>query len=139
PCTVVYGQESSVLEVETAIAVAETLESATGREVEALQSDVRQQRFDKTNLILVGTPATHSLLASLNLPAFNGTNGFSGLITKSTLNPTFVLTGADSRQVENAGMNFILTYWKNAKDPAARRVGLATKELPRGIDATKLP
>ena len=50
-----------------------------------------------------------------------------------------MVTGKNSREVEDAGMDLILRYWRFAKDSAARRVGLARKDLPRGGDAAKLP
>jgi hypothetical protein len=49
------------------------------------------------------------------------------------------VSGPDPAAVEQAGMDLALRWWRKAKDSAARRVGLAEKELPRGGDATKLP
>jgi hypothetical protein len=37
------------------------------------------------------------------------------------------------------GKNFLLRYWEFAKDSAARKAGLACKDLPGGGDAAKLP
>jgi len=50
-----------------------------------------------------------------------------------------MIGGKTSREVEKAGMDFVVRYWKFAKDSAARRVGLVRKDLPRGGDAAKLP
>jgi hypothetical protein len=36
-------------------------------------------------------------------------------------------------------MVVIPSYWRNAKDSAARRVGLVEKELPKVGDAAKSP
>ena len=120
---VVYGDDAPVLAVETAVAIAETLESASGREVSYLQiSDAPPYAMTNGNLIIVGTAKSNDWVTKKN--------GATNVLT---------ITGADSEAVEKAGMNFILSYWKNAKDSAARRVGLVTKELPKGGDAAKLP
>jgi hypothetical protein len=122
PVTVVYGDDAPVLEVETAIAIAETLESASGREVGYLQiSDVPPHATTNGNLIVVGTAKSNDWVSQKN--------GAANVL---------IITGADSGAVEKAGVD-ILSYWKNAKDSAARHVGLATKELPKGGDAAKLP
>ncbi len=136
---VVYGQDAPVTEVETAIAIAQTLESATGKLVPYFQlNDLRAEARASGNLILVGTSKTHALIKRVEskLPAGktsvvrieNGKNG-----------EWLVVSGADSDSAKNAGMDFILRYWKSAKDSAARRVGLVKKELPRGIDPARLP
>jgi hypothetical protein len=39
----------------------------------------------------------------------------------------------------DAVVDFVLSYWKNAKDSAARRVGLVEKKLPAGVDVSALP
>ena len=116
PITVAYGPKATVLEVETAFAIGQTLESATGRVVPILPlSDVPDAA--QARLIFVG--------AEKELPA----RGRDWLL----------VTGKNTRETEQAGMNLILRYWKYAKDSAARRVGLARKDLPRGGDAVKLP
>jgi hypothetical protein len=125
PTTVVYGDGAPVLEVETAIGIAETLESASGRQADAAQvSDVPGPALTNHNLVIVGTAASKQLASGMNSP---------------TPTRALLITGGDPEVVEKAGMEFILSYWKNAKDSAARRVGLVTRDLPRGGDAAKLP
>jgi hypothetical protein len=85
-------------------------------------SDVSPYAVTNHNLIVVGTAKSNEWVAS-----------------KNTAANVLAITGADSDAVEKGGMNFILSYWKNAKDSAARRVGLVAKELPKGGDAAKLP
>ncbi len=116
PVIVAYNQKATVLEVETAFALGQTLESATGRVVPIEPLDDVPDP-GQSHVIFVG--------AGRELPAAG----------KDWL----VITGKNSREVEEAGMKIILRYWKFAKDSAARRVGLARKELPRGGDASKLP
>jgi hypothetical protein len=85
-------------------------------------SDVPSQAMNDHNLIVVGTAKSNEWVAKK-----------SGAVNVLTI------TGTDSEAVEKAGMDFILSYWKNAKDSAARRVGLVARELPKGGDAAKLP
>jgi hypothetical protein len=128
PVTVIYGDGAPPLELETAIAIAETLESASGRQVDCFQvSDVPPYALTNRSLVVVGSGKSNELIAKWN--------------SRPDASPpnTLMITGPDSEAVEKAGMNFILSYWKNAKDSAAGRVGLAAKQLPRGGDATKLP
>ena len=135
--TVAYDPKATVLEVETAFAIGQTLESATGMEVPILPlPDVSQE--SRGHLILVGSTKDAAVRA---LPG-NFPDQHKGFV--ATVNPApgedwLLVGGADSRAVEDAGMDLILRYWKFAKDSAARRVGLARKNLPRGGDAAKLP
>jgi len=116
PITVAYSSNATVLVVETAYAIGQTLESASGQRVLISEAE-NVPTTVLTNLIFVGVTKD----APLPGPGF------------------LLIGGKNSRQVEDAGMEFILRYWKFAKDSAARRVGLARKDLPRGGDAAKLP
>ena len=114
--TVAYGSNATVLEIETAFAIGETLESATGTIVPIMPlQDVPNDALD--HLIFVGSDK------DAPAPSQNW----------------LMIGGKDPREVENAGMDLILRYWKYAKDSAARRVGLARKDLPKGGDPAKLP
>jgi hypothetical protein len=116
PVVVSYSPKANVLEVETAFAIGQTLENATGRVVPIEPIDEVPDAAE-ARLIYVG-------------------------IHRSGQEPGkdwLLITGKNTREVEDAGMNFVLRYWKFAKDSAARRVGLARKDLPRGVDAAKLP
>jgi hypothetical protein len=116
PVTVAYGEKATPLEVETAFALGETLESATGIVVPILPlPDVPKESL--AHLIFVGS-VKHA---------------------PSPGQDWLMIGGKDSREVENAGMDLILRYWKYAKDSASRRVGLARKDLPKGGDPAKLP
>lgn len=155
---VVYGQDAPVTEVETAIAIAQTLESATGRLVPYFQlEDLPAEARASGNLILVGTAKTHALIKEVEaklaagkasvtrvecspspLPSPSG-EGESIAATKENNTAWLVISGPDSDSAKNAGMDFILRYWKTAKDSGAGKVGLVQKKLPRGIDPAKLP
>ena len=133
---VVYCIDSSVLEVETAFVIAQTLESATGRLVPLYQVNDLPAGSKSGSLIVVGTKKSNSLIAPLNIPTDKSSVFRSAGKGKA---PWLIITGADSEDVEKAGLDFLLRYWVNAKDSAARRIGLVEKQLPRGIDPTKLP
>ena len=140
PFAVVYGTDAPVLEVETAFAIASTLESATGQPIEMIQlNDLPKQAAAKRNLILVGTPKSHNLIGSVAKQLPDAKDGAIAQVKSPTDETWLVVAGNDSLAVEHAGMDLLLRWWKNAKDSAARRVGLVEKELPRGGDATKLP
>jgi hypothetical protein len=138
PIAVVYGSDAPPLEAETAIAIAETLESASGIQVDAIASRefAGAKKFARTP-ILVGSQKTNPALKNFQVPASE--TGFIKLSRQQDGKTAVIISGRDSQQIENAGMDFIVSYWQSAKDAAARRSGLAEKQLPRGGDATRLP
>ncbi|HVV00832.1 MAG TPA: hypothetical protein VHH88_05680 [Verrucomicrobiae bacterium] len=139
PVKVLYGANASSLEVETAIAIAETLEAATGKPVEALP--ITEFAFSEAGadlLLFVGTPETNERIPAFSNPAAVQ-GGFVESIPLQTGGLGLAVTGRSSREVEQAGMNFILSYWKNARDSAAGKIPLVRKDLPRGINPAKLP
>ena len=140
PLAVVYGQDAPVLEVETAFAIASTLESACGQPVDALQmNDLPQEKWKTHILILVGTRGCHPIVAAARDQLAPNAPSFVAKIQPVDSPTKLVVSGNDSLAVEHAGMDLLLRWWKHAKDSAARRVGLVEKELPHGGDATKLP
>ena len=102
-------------------------------------NDLPKQAAAKRNLILVGTPKSHNLIGSVAKQLPDAKDGAIAQVKSPTDETWLVVAGNDSLAVEHAGMDLLLRWWKNAKDSAARRVGLVEKELPRGGDATKLP
>lgn len=137
PTTVVYGTNSTVLEVETAFAVASTLESATGKPVDAIQTTDWKPKSGE-NLILVGTPKSNELITPFEKQVGKIETGCVQRFAQDG-KAVLVVTGQDATTVEHSGMDLLLRWWKNAKDSAARKIGLVEKELPRGGDAAKLP
>lgn len=140
PVRVVYGQQAPVLEMEAAHVLAGTLESASGRPVEIYQLEDVPPDDEPGTLILVGTAASHALVAQVSgrLPS-------SGSFVQRVVPPAgtdaawLIVGGADSRAVEDAALDYVLRYWRLARDSAARRVGLVEKSLPRTVDPAKLP
>lgn len=140
PFTVVYGTNAPVLEVETAFAIASTLESASGQPIEMVQlNDLPKFTGQLRNLIMVGTPKSNERIAFASAQRPELKSGQIERFTGPNQEQWLVVTGEDSLAVEHAGMDLLLRWWRHAKDSAARRVGLIEKELPRGGDATKLP
>ncbi len=118
---VVYGQGAPVIEIETAITIAQTLESATGRLIPYYQlDDLPADARSSGNVIVVGTATTNAL-------------------ANETAKNLLVITGPTLEAAKTAGMDLVLSYWLGAKDSAAGKVGLVRKILPRSIDADKLP
>jgi hypothetical protein len=140
PMTVAYDPKATVLEVETAFAIGQTLESATGTVVPIMPlSEVPPE--SRTHLILVGSVKDAAIRALQKDQPFGSKSFVTRVVTPavSSTEDWLIVGGSDSRGVEDAGMDLLLRYWKFAKDSATRRVGLAQKNLPRGGDATKLP
>ena len=135
PLAVVYGENATVLEVETAFAIASTLESAIGQPVDAIQfPDLPEATRRDGNVIWVVTAKSEKILTQFEGKLIAPK---SGSVTR--IGSNVVVFGEDSRAAEQAGMDLSLRWWRSAKDSAARRVGLVKKELPRGGDASKLP
>jgi hypothetical protein len=137
PLTVAYDPKATVLEIETAFALGQTLESATGKVV-PIEPLPDVPSASRAHLILVGSIKDAAIRAlQKDLPTSQ--KSFVTRVTPSPGEDWLVVGGSDSRGVEDAGMDLLLRYWKFAKDSAVRRVGLARKALPRGGDASKLP
>lgn len=136
PLAVVYGDKSPIQDVETAYAVLNALESATGRPVKIYEfKDLPKD--NRAALILVGTAKTNQLIASVvsRIPADAGSAKQFAVIIDDWL----ILSGSDNLEAERAAMDWVIRFWKYAKDSAARRVGLIEKELPLGVDPAQLP
>jgi hypothetical protein len=144
PIIVAYGEKCTVLEAEAAIAVAFTLESATGEFVNALSEEtITPQQLESSQIIAVGLPNTCSIVAKALGKSSAVT---SGPRVQRVSSPTggpgdwMVVTADDPRGVSDAAMDYIVRYWTNAKDSAAGRVGLVEKQLERkGPDPVTLP
>ncbi len=122
PICIAFGVDCPIIEMEMAYQARNTLQSAIGREVR-LCSVADIPKNWKGNLILVGTPKTNPLIAqsAVRLPAEKGAivphdagKGRQWLI----------LAGETSETAQAAGTDFVLRFWKNAKDSAARISGL---------------
>lgn len=126
---VAFGPDCPILELEMAYLTANTLQSATGRSIRLCSTaDIPEDMLKTGNLILVGTAKSNPLIASkasmLSLPEGKGAvrslNTSDGFIAGSWL----VLTGSTTKEVEAASIDFVLRYWKNAKDAAVRITGM---------------
>ncbi len=108
PVTVVYAKDCTPMELESAWTIFITLESATGRVVEIAEDDQE--------------PATVEGRAKIIVKSAKGEA--AGGAVKRLGSDELVITGEKPEDVAMAAMDFALRYWKNAKDSAARRVGL---------------
>ena len=139
---IVYGTDAPIQDVETAYALINAVESATGRPVKIYElKDLPQS--ERTALLLVGTAKTNQLIAAINgkIPAkINSAKQFVARVSGENAGEDWlVLSGADPLESERAAMDWLIRFWKYAKDSAARRVGLVEKELPLGFDPAQLP
>lgn len=144
PLAVVYGDGAPVLELETASALTNSLESATGRPVQMYElHDLPADMRARGALVVVGTAKTNALAALVanDLPPDirNAKQFVARVPNGATRSEWLVIGGASAEDAETAAMDLIVRYWKFAKDSASRRVGLVRKELPRGGDPTLLP
>ena len=141
PLAVVYGDKSPIQDLETAYAVVNALESAVGRPIKIYElKDLPKE--EPAALILVGTAKTNQLIAQVSekIPVNLGAaKQFAARVSDGPNNDWLILSGADNLEAERAAMDWVLRFWKYAKDSGARRVGLVEKELPLGVDPQGLP
>jgi hypothetical protein len=121
PLTVVYPDKTTIPELEAAWTVFITLESATGRPVEIYQeSDLAKAGgAEKRTIVLV----TREREAKPSVRVDNG---------------RLVIAGGGDAAVTEACMDYVLRYWKHAKDAGARKVGLVEAPLGEGGVKTDL-
>jgi hypothetical protein len=143
PLAVVFGDGSPVMDLETATTLQNTLESATGRPVGIYElHDVPADLKKTGTLILVGTAKTNAMIAEATTAAPNEAKGaqfVQRLSANSEHGDCLIIGGATPQDAERATMDLIIRFWKNAKDAAARRIPLTTKEIPPGGDPALLP
>jgi hypothetical protein len=129
---VVYGEQATGWEVESAWLLYQTLESATGRPVKIFQySDLPDALRESGNLILVGTPASNPLIREAPLPD-------KSWVVRQKAN-RLIVGGEDEANVNIAAIDFVLRYWKYAKDSGCRRIPLTDKPIEKGADPNALP
>jgi hypothetical protein len=115
PLAVVYGEGAPNIELEAGYLLAATIESASGRPVKLFSAqDLTEDVRSSTTLILVGSAKTNKLVPTARS---------NWLVLKDY----------------DASVDFALSYWKQAKDSAARRTGLVKKNIPAGADVANLP
>jgi hypothetical protein len=141
PTTIVYGGDASGTDVEYALLLENTLESATGKPVDLYNTDtLPPAKKANDNLVLVGSRESNPLIGSS--PAKSQEPAASVYVRKGDAGKDWlVVTGTDATQVGEATTDLVLRWWMNAKDAAVRKLGgkLVEKMLPKGADPTKLP
>ncbi|MGI8907566.1 MAG: hypothetical protein ACR2IE_13870 [Candidatus Sumerlaeaceae bacterium] len=144
PTTVVYGADAPAPEVEFALLLQGTLESATGQPVNLYNTKTLPAALKlNNNLVLIGTPESNPLLPPS--PITNKeTTGPTAFVYTRNAEPGkqwLIVTGSDTANVNEAAIDLTLRYWRGAKDSAVRKLGgkLVEKALPKGSDAAKLP
>lgn len=124
PLAVAFGPDAPVLEMEMAYLVANTLQSATGRPVRlSSTADLPDSLLTRGTLVLVGTDRTNPLVGS----AWAGSEAAQGVVQLHAAEggaQWLLLAGRDREAVQAAATDFVLRYWKNAKDAAIRITGM---------------
>lgn len=125
---VAFGNDASVIELEMAYTVANTLQSATGRRVWiSSAADIPDSLLYGGVVVLVGTPTSNALIRTADLRAVAGQavgHGVVALDSQKDGRQWLLLTGGDKGAVEAAAIDFVLRYWKNAKDATIRITGM---------------
>ena len=144
PTTIVYGGNAPGVELEYALLLQNTLESATAQPVNLYNTDTLPAELKATNnLVLIGTKESNPLLPET--PISNGqTAGTAEFVytrKAETGKDWLIVTGTDSAAADEAAVDLTLRWWRGAKDSATRKLGIALveKSLPKGSDPTKLP
>jgi hypothetical protein len=123
PLAVTFGDKASVLELEQAFQLANTLQAATGTPVRvSSEKDLPDSLAQRGTVLLVGTAAASTLVANTHTPVVAGKGTIA--LDRRGERSFLVLTGADAKGVEAAVVELELRYWPNAKDAAVRITGM---------------
>lgn len=118
PTCVAFDPDCSVLELEMAYQIYNTLQSATGRKLRLCSTkDIPEDYNRKGNIILIGGPFADS---RPSLPD----KGRVQVIRLEDGRTRVFFRGKTPEQFEAAATDFTLRYWKNAKDSAIRVTGM---------------
>ncbi|MBP6964490.1 MAG: hypothetical protein KBC96_08795 [Armatimonadetes bacterium] len=122
PICIAFGVACPIIELEMAYQARNALQSAIGREIRLCSTDDIPKGW-RGNLILVGTPQSNPLIAQsgVQLPADKGA---VVLHDSGRGRQWLVLAGRTPDAAQAAGTDFVLRFWKNARDSAARVSGL---------------
>ncbi|HKG94878.1 MAG TPA: hypothetical protein VKA84_23385, partial [Gemmatimonadaceae bacterium] len=135
PLAVVYGESASVLEVETAYQLMNTLQSATGRPVRLSSvADLPDSLRRGGTVLVLGTMGTSSLVRDGKAEASVPPKGHGVIALRvppmrdgEEARPSgqwLMLYGADKEGAQAAAVDLILRYWKHAKDATTPLSGM---------------
>ncbi len=132
---VVYGANATGWEVESAWLIYQTLEAATGRPVKIFQlNDLPPEARKSGAIIAVGTPKTNDLLGRLE-----GDSSIAVRKSNADHGDILSIAGKDEASLNASAIDFVLRYWKYAKDSGARRIPLVDTPIQKGADPNALP
>lgn len=129
PLCVAFGPDSPIVELEMAIMIANTLQSATGRSIRLCSTaDIPANMLKTGSVVLVGTPESNPLIGaqskSLLLTEGRGSVVYLAHKDGKPAASCVIITGHKPESVQAASTDFVLRYWKNAKDSVCRLTGL---------------
>ncbi len=122
PICIVFAKDCPIVEMEMAYQLRNTLQCATGRFVYLCSTpDVPKSYTDSGNLILIGTfvQTQHEGARPLDTG-----KGMVILDDKGNGRQWLYLAGVTTDEVRAAATDFVLRFWKNAKDSTSRISGL---------------
>jgi hypothetical protein len=123
PLAVTFGDKATVLELEQAFQLANTLQAATGTPVRiSSEKDLPDSLAQRGTVLLVGTAAASTLVRGTHTSVVSGKGTIA--LDRRGERSYLVLTGADAKGVEAAVVELELRYWPNAKDAAVRIAGM---------------
>ena len=123
PICIAFGKDCPIVEMEMAYQLRNTLQSAIGRDIRLCAvADIPKSFADTGNLILIGTPESNKLIGMTN-PELSD-KGTVILQDVGSGCQWLYLTGKTSDEVRAAATDFVLRFWKNAKDSTSRISGL---------------
>ncbi|HEV2293457.1 MAG TPA: hypothetical protein VGR35_06345 [Tepidisphaeraceae bacterium] len=126
PIAVVYPVEASVMELEAAWVIYQTLESATGRVVDIFQAnDLPDDVKKRGGIIYVSKGKADK--PTIRLAPGSNEQG-----------EQLIVTGKTQEDVTQAAMDLTLRYWKTAKDSGAAKIGLVAETTGTGGVKTDL-
>ena len=123
PLAVVFGTDATVLELETAYTLTNTLQSATGKDVWlSSETDLPDSIAAHAVVMVVGTPASTAMARErqISLPANRGLV----VVARDRGRERVFMTGVEKTHAQAAALDVILRFWKNAKDSMIRLTGM---------------
>jgi hypothetical protein len=126
PIAVVYPVEASVMELEAAWVLYQTLESTTGRVVDIFQATDLPDDIKKRGGIIYVSKGKADKPTIMVAPG------------SKHAGEQLIVTGKTPEETTLAAMDLTLRYWKTAKDSGASKVGLAAEATGKGGVKTDL-
>ena len=129
-------EKDSRWDMESAWLIAQTLEAASGRVVNIYQMEDLPPALAKSgNLIMVDMPGWNGS----TLPTKDAKSWVHREQANAEHGDRLIVAGNDEQSLSIAACDFVLRYWKYAKDSGTRRIPLTDQPIDKGADPAALP